>query len=63
MKNQLADAYQGGLANIVNASGGNAATVLGNLGQLEQAKTKGPIVGFPDGDDPSVTVIRGPSGK
>lgn len=41
MKNQLADAYQGGLANIVNASSGNAAVVLGNLGSLEQAKTKG----------------------
>jgi len=41
MKNQLADAYQGGLANIVNASGGNSATVLGNLGTLEQAKNKG----------------------
>lgn len=41
MKNQLADAYQGGLANIVNASGGNAATVLGNLGSLEASKNKG----------------------
>lgn len=41
MKNQLADAYQGGLANIVNASGGNSATVLGNLGSLEGAKNKG----------------------
>lgn len=43
MKNQLADAYQGGLENIVNASAGNRATVLGNLGQLEQAKNKGLI--------------------
>lgn len=41
MKAKLADAYQGGLANIVRASAGNRATVLGNLGQLEQAKTKG----------------------
>ncbi len=41
MKNQLADAYQGGLASIVNASAGNRATVLGNLGSLEQAKNKG----------------------
>ena len=41
MKAQLADAYQGGLANIVNASGGNRALVLGNQGQLEQAKNKG----------------------
>ena len=41
MKNQLADVYQGGLASIVNASAGNRATVLGNLGSLEQAKTKG----------------------
>jgi hypothetical protein len=43
MKGQLADAYQGGLANIVNASSGNRATVLGNLGGLEQAKNKGLI--------------------
>lgn len=41
MKGLLADAYQGGLANIVNASNGNSATVLGNLGSLEQAKNKG----------------------
>lgn len=45
MKAMLADAYQGGLENIVNASGGNSATVLGNLGQLEQAKNKG-LVGI-----------------
>ena len=43
MKGQLADAYQGGLENIVNASGGNRALVLGNQGQLEQAKNKGLI--------------------
>jgi len=43
MKNQIADIYQGGLAQIVNASAGNRATVLGNLGSLEQAKTKGLI--------------------
>ena len=41
MKSELADAYQGGLENIVNASGGNRALVLGNQGQLEQAKNKG----------------------
>ena len=41
LKNQLADAYQGGLENIVRASEGNSATVLGNLGSLEQAKSKG----------------------
>lgn len=41
MKSQLADAYQGGLENIVNASAGNRATVLGNLGSLEAAKNKG----------------------
>lgn len=41
IKNQLADAYQGGLANIVNASAGNRATVLGNLGSLEASKNKG----------------------
>jgi hypothetical protein len=45
MKAKLADAYQGGLQNIVNASAGNRATVLGNLGGLEQAKTKG-LVGI-----------------
>ena len=45
MKGLLADAYQGGLAQIVNASAGNRATVLGNLGALEQAKTKG-LVGI-----------------
>lgn len=45
MKNDLADAYQGGLANIVNASAGNRATILGNLGSLEQAKNKG-LVGI-----------------
>jgi len=43
MKNQLAEAYQGGLRSIVNASGGNRATVLGNLGQLEVAKNKGVV--------------------
>lgn len=43
MKGLIADAYQGGLLNIVSASGGNSATVLGNLGSLEQAKTKGLI--------------------
>lgn len=41
MRNQLADAYQGGLSNIVNASAGNSATVLGNLGSLEASKNKG----------------------
>jgi hypothetical protein len=41
MKNQLAEAYQGGLRNIVNASAGNRATVLGNQGQLEVARNKG----------------------
>jgi hypothetical protein len=41
MKNQLAEAYQGGLNNIVNASAGNRATVLGNQGQLETARNKG----------------------
>ncbi len=45
MKNKLADAYQGGLANIVRASAGNRALVLGNLGALEQAKNKG-LVGI-----------------
>jgi len=43
MKNQLAEAYQGGLNNIVNASSGNRATVLGNLGSLEAQKNKGLI--------------------
>ncbi len=43
MKNQLAEAYQGGLNNIVNASAGNRATVLGNLGSLEAQKNKGLI--------------------
>lgn len=43
MKNQLAEAYQGGLENIVRASGGNRALVLGNLGQLEQARNKGMV--------------------
>ena len=41
MKGLLADAYQGGLESIVRASAGNRATVLGNLGSLEQAKSKG----------------------
>lgn len=45
MKGLLADAYQGGLETIVRASGGNSATVLGNIGQLEQAKAKG-LVGI-----------------
>ena len=45
MKGLLADAYQGGLETIVRASGGNRATVLGNVGQLEQAKAKG-LVGI-----------------
>ena len=43
MKNQLAEAYQGGLNNIVNASAGNRATILGNLGSLEAQKNKGLI--------------------
>ena len=29
----------------------------------EQTQDKGPIVGFPEGDDPSVIVIKGPSQK
>lgn len=41
MKNQLADVYQAGLANIVNASGGNRALVLGNQGALAANKQKG----------------------
>ena len=41
MKNDLANAFQSGLQNIVNASGGNSATVLGNLGSLESSKSKG----------------------
>ena len=41
MNNKLAEAYQGGLRSIVNASGGNRATVLGNQGQLEVAKNRG----------------------
>lgn len=43
MKNQLADAYQAGLENLKNASAGNRATVLGNLGSLESMKAKGLI--------------------
>lgn len=41
MTNQLAEAYQGGLENIANSSGGNRALVLGNQGALENAKSKG----------------------
>lgn len=41
IKNDLNEAYQGGLASINNASGGNRALVLGNQGQLENAKNKG----------------------
>lgn len=41
MKAQLAEGLQGGLANIVNASGGNRALVLGNLGGLEKSKAQG----------------------
>jgi hypothetical protein len=41
MRNQLAEAYQGGLATLVNSSNGNRAAVMGNLGQLENAKARG----------------------
>ena len=41
IKNKLADAYTAGLKNIINASAGNRALVLGNQGQLETAKNKG----------------------
>ena len=41
IKAQLAEAYQGGLATLTNASNGNAALILGNQGQLEGAKNQG----------------------
>lgn len=41
MKADLAEVYQGGLENIINASGGNRALVLGNQGQLEVARNRG----------------------
>lgn len=37
-KNNLAEAYQSGIENIVRASGGNRNTVLGNLGRLDLQK-------------------------
>lgn len=43
MKNDLADTFQAGLANIVNASAGNRATILGNLGGLDNNKNKGNV--------------------
>ncbi len=49
MNTKLAEAYQGGLENIKNASGGNRALVLGNQGQLETARNKGIIdIGLAD---------------
>lgn len=41
IKSKLADAHQAGLANIVNASSGNSALVLGNQGQLQGNLVKG----------------------
>jgi len=41
MKAELADAMQGGLMAITNASGGNAAVVLGNVAGLQAQQTKG----------------------
>ena len=38
LKMKLADAYQTGLTNIVRASNGNRNLVLGNQGQLDQAR-------------------------
>jgi len=43
MANNITEAYDGGLRNIVNASAGNRATILGNQGMLEVAKTRGII--------------------
>lgn len=41
LKLKLADAYQTGLQNIVRASNGNRNLVLGNQGQLDQARMNG----------------------
>lgn len=41
MNMKLASAYQTGLTNIVRASNGNRNLVLGNQGQLDQARMKG----------------------
>lgn len=41
MKNELAEAWQGGLATITNLSGGDRNKIIGNLGQLEASKMKG----------------------
>jgi hypothetical protein len=39
--NKLAEAYQGGLNTLSNKSNGNSAALMGNLGQLENAKSRG----------------------
>lgn len=41
LKNKLASAYQLGLENLTKASGGNRNLVLGNQGQLDEARMKG----------------------
>lgn len=41
MKSDLAEGLQAGLLNIVNASEGNSATVLANMGRLDDARNKG----------------------
>jgi muramidase (phage lysozyme) len=41
LRMKLADAYQTGLTNIVRASNGNRNLVLGNQGQLDQARMTG----------------------
>ena len=41
MKAELADVMQGGLMAVTNASGGNAAVVLGNVAGLQAQQTKG----------------------
>lgn len=41
LKLKLADAYQTGIQNIVRASNGNRNLVLGNQGQLDQARMNG----------------------
>ena len=43
MRNDLAESFQAGLTNVVNASAGNRASVLGNLGGLDANKNKGMV--------------------